>query len=68
MAAMEALRRYNLEQIAHLSFTTCRVCTPCEELASLLEEVDAAAAELSDWLAMTYFTHVGDIGRQTMAL
>jgi uncharacterized alpha-E superfamily protein len=30
--------------------------------------LDQAAVQLSDWLGMRYFTHVGDVSRQTMAL
>lgn len=41
---------------------------PNERLAALLLELDAAACALSDWLQMRYFTHVGDVSRQTMAL
>jgi hypothetical protein len=37
-------------------------------LAVLLRELDQAAVQLSDWLGMRYFTHVGDVSRQTMAL
>ena len=38
----------------------------CRDLADLLDEVVSAAYQLSDQLAMRYFTHVGDIGRQTL--
>lgn len=66
--ATEALRHFNLEHLEHMPFSACRAGSPCEELASLLEGLDSAAGELSNWLGMRYFTHVGDIGRQTMAL
>lgn len=36
-------------------------------LADVLDEIAFAAATLSDRLAMRYFTHVGDVGRQTLA-
>ena len=39
----------------------------CAALADCLEAVANAAAELSDRLAMRYFTHIGDVGRQTLA-
>ncbi|WP_263769489.1 circularly permuted type 2 ATP-grasp protein [Propionivibrio soli] len=42
-----------------------RACSA--ELAELLEDVARGAAELSDRLAMRYFTHVADIGQQTLA-
>jgi uncharacterized circularly permuted ATP-grasp superfamily protein/uncharacterized alpha-E superfamily protein len=37
------------------------------ELAGILETIAACAADLSDRLAMRYFTHIGDVGRQTLA-
>jgi uncharacterized circularly permuted ATP-grasp superfamily protein/uncharacterized alpha-E superfamily protein len=37
------------------------------ELAGLLDELARQAAHLSNRLAMRYFTHVGDVGRQTLA-
>jgi hypothetical protein len=37
-------------------------------LAALLKELEGAAIQLSEWLGMRYFTHVGDVSRQTMAL
>ena len=43
-------------------------CPPCEELADLLQGLDSAAAQLSAALGMRYFTHVGDVSRQTMAV
>ena len=66
--AVERLRAFDLGQLEHLQFSQCRSCAPCEELATLLLDLDAAAAHLSDGLAMRYFTHVGDVSRQTMAL
>ena len=66
--ALERLRGFNLEKLEHLQFSGCRECAPCEELAARLRELDQAAGQLSDWLGMRYFTHVGDVSRQTMAL
>ena len=40
----------------------------CLELAARLAELEDAANQLSDWLGHRYFTHVGDVSRQTMAL
>ena len=62
------LRSFSLEKLEHLQFNNSRECEPCEELATLLRGLDHAAVQLSDWLGMRYFTHVGDISRQTMAL
>ena len=36
-------------------------------LADVLDEIAFTTATLSDRLAMRYFTHVGDVGRQTLA-
>jgi uncharacterized alpha-E superfamily protein len=66
--ALARLRAFNLEKLEHLQFSNYRECEPCEELAVLLRELDQAAVQLSDWLGMRYFTHVGDVSRQTMAL
>jgi uncharacterized circularly permuted ATP-grasp superfamily protein/uncharacterized alpha-E superfamily protein len=66
--ALARLRAFNLEKLEHLQFSNCRECAPCEALAVLLRELDQAAVQLSDWLGMRYFTHVGDVSRQTMAL
>lgn len=68
LEATKTLRRYNLEHFEHVPFAAFREGSPCDELATLLDELDAAACELSDWLGMRYFTHVGNISRQTMAL
>ncbi|MDR1710186.1 MAG: circularly permuted type 2 ATP-grasp protein [Candidatus Accumulibacter sp.] len=35
--------------------------------AALLDEIAAEAARLSDRLAMRYFTHIGEVGRQMLA-
>jgi hypothetical protein len=39
-----------------------------EALAEQLDALTLAADQLSDSLSMRYFTHVGDVSRQTMAL
>ena len=65
---LRRLRAFDLEPFEHLQFSQCQTCSPCEELAALLKELDSAAAQLSEWLGMRYFTHVGDVSRQTMAL
>ncbi len=66
--ALKRLRVFDLGRFEHLQFSECRNCSPCADLAALLEELDTASGELSDWLAMRYFTHVSDVSRQTMAL
>ncbi|HOI52711.1 MAG TPA: alpha-E domain-containing protein, partial [Azonexus sp.] len=66
--AARRLQRFPLEPLERLQFSQCSCSAPCEDLAQLLDDLVAAAAALSDALAMRYFTHVGDISRQTMAL
>ncbi len=66
--AIQALRRFNLEQFEHLTPGAFRENSPHDELAKRLDELDAASCQLSDWLGMRYFTHIGNISRQTMAL
>lgn len=68
LAAVDRLQGFNLERLEHLQFDQCRDCAPCEELADLLAAIEQAAYTVSDSIGMRYFTHVGDIGRQTMAL
>jgi uncharacterized circularly permuted ATP-grasp superfamily protein/uncharacterized alpha-E superfamily protein len=62
------LRTFDLSVLEKIRLGHCRPDSPCAELAGLLWELDAAAVQLSDWLGMRYFTHVGDVSRQTMAL
>ena len=66
--ALMRLRAFDLRRFEDLQFNQCRNCSPCDDLATLLEELDAASIELSDWLGMRFFTHVSDVSRQTMAL
>jgi len=66
--ALQRLRDFNLEKLENLQLDSDRECAPCDELAALLQGLDAEAGKLSDWLGMRYFTHVGDVSRQTMAL
>lgn len=66
--ALRRLRAFDLGRLEHMQFIEGRECVPCADLAALLDELDAASGELSDWLAMRYFTHVSDVSRQTMAL
>jgi uncharacterized alpha-E superfamily protein len=65
---VDRLRAYDLEKLEHLQFSECRECSACAELAALLDDLNAVTGSLSDWLGMRYFTHVGDVSRQTMAL
>ncbi len=66
--AIAHLQAYDLAVLEHAQFSECFKCAGCEELAKRLDALAAAACQLSDWLAMRYFTHVGDVSRQTMAL
>lgn len=66
--ALADLRGYDLGQLAGRDLADCRRCGACRDLARRLQAVAAAARELSDRLAMRYFTHVGDAVRQTLAL
>ncbi len=65
---LERLRAFDLGRLEDLQFGLLRADNACQELAALLRELDGAAIQLSDWLGMRYFTHVGDVSRQTMAL
>jgi uncharacterized circularly permuted ATP-grasp superfamily protein/uncharacterized alpha-E superfamily protein len=65
---LNRLRKFDMEKLVHLQFSDCQVCAPCAQLAALLKELEGAAIQLSEWLGMRYFTHVGDVSRQTMAL
>lgn len=65
---LERLRNFDLERLEHLQFDVCENCNACDELASRLEDLNIAAIQLSDFLGMRYFTHVGDVSRQTIAL
>ena len=65
--ALARLQSFDLARFENLHFSDCRSCEPCAALADVLEEVSQAAATLSDRLAMRYFTHIGDVGRQTLA-
>lgn len=66
--ALARLRAFDLERLEHLQLINSRTNSPCEDLACLLDELNHAAGELSSWLGRRYFTHVGDVSRQTMAL
>ena len=66
--ALARLREFDLEQLENLQFNRYQECAACQELASLLEALNSAAVQLSATLGMRYFTHVGDVSRQTMAV
>lgn len=66
--ALERLRQFSLERLEYVEFDQCGMAVPFEDLALALDALHSAAAELSDWMGMRYFTHVGDVMRQTMAL
>ena len=65
-AALARLQGFDLGQFEQTSFSECRSCDPCLQLAALLNDIAIAAAALSDSLAMRYFSHVGDISRYTL--
>ncbi|HXE40426.1 MAG TPA: alpha-E domain-containing protein, partial [Azonexus sp.] len=65
---LERLRQFDLDRLENLPFNEGRAGDACDELAGLLDELNVAAIQLSDFLGMRYFTHVGDVSRQTMAL
>ena len=65
--ASERLVSFDLARFENLDFGECNACAPCLALAEALDAVAGAAEMLSDRLAMRYFTHVGDVGRQTLA-
>ena len=66
--ALGQLQRFDLGKFENLQFSACHQCASCEEMALLLDGLSLAAVKLANWLGMRYFTHVGDVSRQTMAL
>ncbi len=65
--ALARLLSFDLGRLENLNFSECRQCDPCLDLADILDDISEVSATLSDRLAMRYFTHVGDVGRQTLA-
>jgi uncharacterized circularly permuted ATP-grasp superfamily protein/uncharacterized alpha-E superfamily protein len=65
---LERLHAFDLGRLEQLPYGHVRAEVACAELAALLRALDGAVMHLSDWLGMRYFTHVGDVSRQTMAL
>jgi uncharacterized circularly permuted ATP-grasp superfamily protein/uncharacterized alpha-E superfamily protein len=66
--ALAGLRAFDLESLEHVQFLPGRDERAGEDLAARLDALVTAGNQLSDWLGMRYFTHVGDVSRQTMAL
>ena len=66
--ALERLGAFDLGRLENIQFDSARDDAPCEDLADRLLGLNAAAVQLSEWLGMRYFTHVGDVSRQTMAV
>ena len=64
---MERLLAFDLNCVGDYKQSVCQDCGSCTALAGLLEGIANDAAALSDRLAMRYFTHIGDVGRQTLA-
>ena len=65
--AFNRLQSFDLARLENQDFNDRRDGAPALELADILDEISLAAASLSDRLAMRYFTHIGDVGRQTLA-
>jgi uncharacterized circularly permuted ATP-grasp superfamily protein/uncharacterized alpha-E superfamily protein len=66
--ASSRLQSFDLGRLEKIDFSDQDEGLPHFDLAYRLDEVSLAAATLSDRLALRYFTHVGDVGRQTLAL
>lgn len=66
--ALAELQAFDLRRLENIQFDSARDYSHCEALADLLHGLDSAAAQLSEALGMRYFTHVGDVSRQTMAV
>ncbi|EXI74928.1 MAG TPA: circularly permuted type 2 ATP-grasp protein [Candidatus Accumulibacter phosphatis] len=66
-SARAGLQGFDLGRFEGLSFSQCRECDPCLDLAMTLGDISLAAAALSDRLEMRFFSHVGDVSRQTFA-
>ena len=66
--ALDRLLAFDLKRLEHVQFDDCLDYSHCEALADLLQGLDTAANKLSESLGMRYFTHVGDVSRQTMAV
>lgn len=65
--ASERLLSFDLARLEQYDFGASDDRGPCLALADALKSVGDAAEALSDRLAMRYFTHIGDVGRQTLA-
>ena len=66
-ASYARLRAFDLHCLEQHNVEACVQCGGCGELADLLDGIARDAATLSERLAMRYFTHVGDVGRPTLA-
>lgn len=62
---LESLLAFNFARFENLSQTTAD--DPCQDLAQRLLHCALAAENLSNRLAMRYFSHVGEFSRQTFA-
>ena len=65
--ARERLLAFDVARLEGVDGQQRRSSDPCQQLAATLDAVSRSAAKLSDRLAMRYFTHIGDVGRQTLA-
>lgn len=66
--ALARLMAVDAQHFVGLEFEDCHACSACEALAEALEGIAIAAGQLSDRLGMRFFTHVGDVSRQTLAV
>lgn len=66
-AGLARLQAFDLRCFDNREFSVCEQCGGCLALADLLDGLANDAANVSDRLAMRFFTHVGDVGRQTLA-
>jgi len=66
-AALTRLQMFDLGRFEGESFSDCRSCDPCLDLAVLLGDIAIAGAALSDRLAMRHFSHVSDVSHYTLA-
>jgi len=65
--ALQALRSFDLRRLEDDDARCAPAHPGLQQLVQCLWRLHAAAEQVSDVLSARYFTHVGDVGRQTMA-
>ncbi len=65
--ALQALRDFDLRRLEDDDARCAPAHPGLHQLVQCLSRLHAAAEHVSDVLSARYFTHVGDVGRQTMA-